>query len=232
MAANQFWYADSNGVTCGPFDGKQLKQLAATGIITAETQVYAAHTQKWVPARRVKGLLPTIVVQPSRPPPVPALPQSIPARKKAALSNTQIACLAAVCVPFILCLGLCSGLGTPSTLNEGPRPNDQRAEEPDPEPNDEPDGLTAKIDAWVYAQSFVKANLKSPSTAKFSEGLLDFSQNAEDNVRYVGNGLYSVHGWVDSQNSFGGTMRTNWVVELQSTDEGNWSVADGPRFSE
>ncbi len=154
MAANQFWYADSNGVTCGPFDGKQLKQLAATGIITAETQVYAAHTQKWVPARRVKGLLPTIAVQPSRPPPVPALPQSIPARKKPTLSNTQIACF---CALFVLCLGLYSGLGTP---NEGPRPNGQRVKEPDsvPEHNPEYVVFTASQVYAYYDQNEVRGD--------------------------------------------------------------------------
>ncbi len=65
--------------------------------------------------------------------------------------------------------------------------------------------MTNKILAYLYAMDFVKKELKSPSTAKFP-GTLEKIKN----TTYLGNNTYKIVSWVDSQNSFGATLRTNF----------------------
>lgn len=59
--------------------------------------------------------------------------------------------------------------------------------------------------AEVACENLVRDQLKSPSTAKFS------------NVEATGTGPWTVTGAVDSQNSFGATVRTTWTCRVQST---------------
>lgn len=60
---------------------------------------------------------------------------------------------------------------------------------------------------WVLAQDVVKSHLKAPSTAKFP-----FSYASDDVTITKTDGVYVVNAWVDSENSFGATIRTNFVV--------------------
>lgn len=62
------------------------------------------------------------------------------------------------------------------------------------------------FNAFFDATYEVKKKLKSPSTAKFCE-----SYEAEINRN--GN-TWSVEGWVDAQNSFGATLRNDFVVKI------------------
>lgn len=64
--------------------------------------------------------------------------------------------------------------------------------------------------AYSYAQEFVKQKLKSPSTAEFPAG---FSAK-EEHVLNLGDGEYLIKSWVDSQNSFGATIRTNFDCKI------------------
>jgi hypothetical protein len=74
------------------------------------------------------------------------------------------------------------------------------------------------IMAYIIMQRYVKERLKSPSTAKFPS--VDFKyQNREDNVYYI-------DGYVDSQNSFGATIRTNFVGVIQQTGKDTWQLKD------
>jgi len=41
-------------------------------------------------------------------------------------------------------------------------------------------------------------------------------------VTDLGNGRYRVQGWVDAQNSFGAMIRSNFVVELETSDGETW----------
>ena len=68
--------------------------------------------------------------------------------------------------------------------------------------------------AFITSQDYVKSVLKSPASADFP--LLDYT--AYD----LGDGKWSIVSYVDSQNSFGVQMRTNWVVTLTHTG-GNWT---------
>jgi len=64
-------------------------------------------------------------------------------------------------------------------------------------------------DAYLEAQSFVKKQLKSPSTAEFP-----YYNKVENNVKYLGTNKYKIESWVDSQNSFGATIRTNFSCTI------------------
>lgn len=60
---------------------------------------------------------------------------------------------------------------------------------------------------WALAEKAVKNELKSPSTAKFP------SSYGSDGVSFGKSGdLYTVSAWVDAQNGFGATVRTNFTV--------------------
>lgn len=61
----------------------------------------------------------------------------------------------------------------------------------------------------VDAQIAIKENLKSPSTAKFTSKL------DEVTIKDLGNNTYVVSSWVDSQNSFGATIRSDWSVTIE-----------------
>ena len=64
---------------------------------------------------------------------------------------------------------------------------------------------TNKFLAYNYAKDFVKENLKSPSTAEFP-GVSEKDRHTTS----LGGGKYKIVSWVDSQNSFGATIRTNF----------------------
>lgn len=78
-------------------------------------------------------------------------------------------------------------------------------------------------EAWVMAQLFLEDHLKSPSTASYGW------QTSDDCVTNLGDGVYQVKGWVDSQNSFGATVRTEFVVKVKDKGDGNtWSLVGKP----
>lgn len=68
-------------------------------------------------------------------------------------------------------------------------------------------------DAFTIAKKIVKENLKSPSTAKFCSIL-------QASISNSGNS-YTVIGWVDSENSFGATLRTNFIVTYSAIKRGD-----------
>lgn len=75
-----------------------------------------------------------------------------------------------------------------------------------------------EIAAFVMSQQFVRDRLKSPSSAKFP-----FISNAtvikQPGCRFV------VRSYVDSQNSFGAMLRTDYVAELElQVDRDNWRL--------
>ena len=50
------WYINRSGKTAGPFKSEDLKQMADAGLIQPTDQVRQEGTEKWVEARKVKGL--------------------------------------------------------------------------------------------------------------------------------------------------------------------------------
>lgn len=73
-----------------------------------------------------------------------------------------------------------------------------------------------KFDAMVIAEKVVKGNLKSPSTA-------EFCSSSEYTVSCVGN-TWTVKGYVDAQNSFGATLRTNFTVKFTFSSSNEYTV--------
>lgn len=75
-----------------------------------------------------------------------------------------------------------------------------------------------KAFAWTAATMEVKKKLKSPSTAKFP-----FSYNNE-HIKKSGSGKFQVISYVDAENSFGATIRTNFVVEIEKTGNESYKI--------
>jgi len=66
------------------------------------------------------------------------------------------------------------------------------------------------VEAWVIAKQFVLDKLISPSTAKFNGAA------RSPYVVYLGDARYRVTASVDSQNSFGAMLRTEFVVIVRA----------------
>ena len=79
-----------------------------------------------------------------------------------------------------------------------------------------------KKDAWVCAQDVVESELKSPSSAKFP-------WYSERFITDLGNNEYMISAYVDSDNSFGAKIRSEFTVTLTLTEDGytNASVTIG-----
>ena len=87
-----------------------------------------------------------------------------------------------------------------------------------------------KAEAWAIVQNFIQLQLKSPSTASFGGVFSSEFQDYDKCVRSVGGDQYVVTGWVDSQNGFGATVRTDFTVKLRYTGvEGeHWHLEGAP----
>ena len=85
------------------------------------------------------------------------------------------------------------------------------------------------IEAWTMAETFVAKLLKSPSTASFGSVFGEY-QDPRECVRSLGKGIYQVTGWVDSQNGFGATVRTHFIVNVKDKGDaaGTWSMIGKP----
>jgi hypothetical protein len=75
--------------------------------------------------------------------------------------------------------------------------------------------------AFVISKSFIKENLKNPSTADFPFSDYRYNRVSTDQI--------IIMSYVDAQNSFGAKIRNNYKIELnfnggEWTDESNWSV--------
>jgi hypothetical protein len=52
------WHYTKDGQRFGPVSGQQLKELAATGQLGPDDLVWKEGMKQWLPASKVKGLLP------------------------------------------------------------------------------------------------------------------------------------------------------------------------------
>lgn len=67
-----------------------------------------------------------------------------------------------------------------------------------------------EVASLVFAEDIIKKVLKSPSTAKFVDVKAYELSNLKD--------VWAVNGYVDSQNSFGAMIRSQWEVQLDYRD--------------
>lgn len=64
------------------------------------------------------------------------------------------------------------------------------------------------LEAWVCAKMEIEKYLKAPKTA-------DFDSSGLSKTKPLGDNKYIVSSYVDSQNSFGAMLRTNFVCEIE-----------------
>lgn len=106
---------------------------------------------------------------------------------------------------------------TPGPPTETPLPTEPPTATPLPPPTAEPDN---SIEAGIICERFVTKRLKSPSTAKFASVIWD-------GVRAVksGKNQYTFRSWVDSQNSFGAMIRTQFNCVIEDAGD-QWKLVD------
>jgi DNA-directed RNA polymerase subunit RPC12/RpoP len=75
-----------------------------------------------------------------------------------------------------------------------------------------------KFAAYRYAEKYVKQKLKSPSTAKFPS-VSEKDKHTTSFSTTPGVGKYKIESWVDSQNSFGATVRTKFSCIMVFEDD-------------
>jgi hypothetical protein len=81
-------------------------------------------------------------------------------------------------------------------------------------------GLTGgpdEVQASIDARDVVRGMLKSPSTASFP---WEYSANR------FGKRGFTIKSYVDAQNGFGATVRTQWLVRLRYTSKDEYEVLD------
>ena len=77
----------------------------------------------------------------------------------------------------------------------------------------------SEVEAWVAAKIEVEDNLKSPKTASFPWSYEEYVTKINDND-------FKVRSYVDSENSFGATIRTNFSCTVEFTGEDTYIVKD------
>ncbi len=65
---NDAWYVARNRERCGPFTYEQVRQMAASSVLSPHDLVFNEGASQWVEAVTVPGLFPVAVPRPSLPP--------------------------------------------------------------------------------------------------------------------------------------------------------------------
>jgi len=145
------------------------------------------------------------------------------ARKKKSLTS-QLIGVGTFVVLFIVILNMCSSdKDEPTDTYSGDNDAGQRT-------TSSPVAAQAwyekedKGGALIAAQNAVKEYLNYPSSAKFEDA---FWVGVNGGVVIPGSlqkQEYSVTSWVDSQNAFGATIRTKFIVFVKQVSDGRWEV--------
>jgi hypothetical protein len=73
-----------------------------------------------------------------------------------------------------------------------------------------------EIGAGIMCEQFIEDRLKSPSSADF-----------QNSTQYVTTGIgdeYTVRGYVDAENSFGASLRSDWTCALRDNGDETWNL--------
>jgi len=80
----------------------------------------------------------------------------------------------------------------------------------------EPTATMAEQDAFIMCLQFVRDRLKSPGSAEFPySGEAQTSRNGDQ---------FAIQSYVDSQNSFGASIRTRWTCTIRHIGNDNWKL--------
>lgn len=112
-------------------------------------------------------------------------------------NNAAVGCLAIVVTILTVCTFL-SRCNTNSTQHGQP---------------DAPDA----VGAWVACRGFVEDRLKAPGTAKWP---WSYTEHVTD----LGGGRYRIVAYVDSQNSFGAMLRTDFTAVVKWVGNDSWQL--------
>lgn len=75
----------------------------------------------------------------------------------------------------------------------------------------------SELEARLQCENSVENQLKSPATA-------DFSANRENTYTEIADDGLQVNGWVDSENAFGATVRSEWQCLVTPSGEDQFLV--------
>ena len=101
---------------------------------------------------------------------------------------------------------------------------DQKREEQSRRSQKQRDEDRLQSEAYFAARDFVRQRLKAPRTARFpTDGMFSGHVGAEF-VRSTGAGEYTVRSWVDSENAFGGSVRTRFSCQVRALGNGQWAL--------
>jgi hypothetical protein len=217
-----------DGSSAGPYSNEQVLDLLHRGGVTGATQVCPVGHQDWQPLAAWPEL---------------AEPTSGPAAMSTGdrLATGFVRYVLGVPVAILV---VWYAFNSVFGDDDDERPFVSMAEQEDKARDD------AASWAWVMTQGFVEEQLKSPSTAEFSHllrGEIQTSDNtvtvlkpgsivpgkgddkilgtSDDVLQSVG-GQYSVRGWVDSQNSFGAVIRSNFSARVESLPDEQWRLLE------
>ena len=102
---------------------------------------------------------------------------------------------------------------------EGQRRTEEREQaRRDAEQRAEDDEYGSRSMAIALAKDAITDLLKSPSTAKFPSWFKIKHHRGEGEYEHL------VIAWVDSQNSFGAMVRSDWLVRLEYSPPDNWKI--------
>jgi len=80
--------------------------------------------------------------------------------------------------------------------------------------------------AKAACQSFALRELKSPATARF-EPLGEAAAQPSTDKRWIGkHDVWDSISWVDSQNSYGALLRSDFSCSVQKSKNGTWVLLD------
>jgi hypothetical protein len=205
------WYVSHNGETKGPYTEENIMHWAQTGQLFAGMQLKAETGGPWMPVAQSPFAAYVVV------------PQAAAAGQAQASATPPWAWILAAVLGAFCLLYLTNRKGNAKPVVTTAAAAAAAPAAPAPEHD--------KIGAWVMAQQFVKDGLKSPGSADFGSVFGEY-QKADDCVTDLGDGKYQVRGWVDAQNAFGATLRSNFTVTLKYVGGGNWQAVSGPTLVE
>jgi len=76
-----------------------------------------------------------------------------------------------------------------------------------------------RVEAFAFTNYAIEKQLKAPSTARFAS-----ITDEETIIHDLGGDKFTVTSWVDSQNSFGATMRTKYQMTVERKSDGDWTI--------